>query len=348
MPRPRSDTPTYSLTNRNGRYYVQWWQDGSARRLSTRTGDRLEARRFLAAFIAAQGTPAPPEQPTIGDILDGYLADRKGRVASYATLQYAVAALKRHLADLIPDHLTRERVRSYAKARTREGYLVGPVEKRPKNPDATRTLSREVVTLRAAFVWAVGEKWIATSPQVEAPEAPASRERWLTRPEADRLLAACKALHVRVFVALALHTAGRAGALLELTWDQVDMESGRIRLGDGSSNKRRATIPINAPLHAVLSDALEARTTNWVIEHGGKPISAIKTGFRNAARHAKLPGVTPHVLRHTAATWMVQARVPIADIARFLGNSEAMVEKVYGHHSDDYLRHAADALGGVL
>ncbi len=43
---------------------------------------------------------------------------------------------------------------------------------------------------------------------------------------------------------------------------------------------------------------------------------------------------------------MVMAGVPLAEVARMLGDSEAMVEKVYGKHSPDYLRRAADALAG--
>ena len=74
----------------------------------------------------------------------------------------------------------------------------------------------------------------------------------------------------------------------------------------------------------------------------------IKTGFAAAATRAGLSAVTPHVLRHTAATWMAIAGVPLQEIARFLGNSLAMVEKVYAKHSPDYLRRAADALSGPV
>ena len=75
-----------------------------------------------------------------------------------------------------------------------------------------------------------------------------------------------------------------------------------------------------------------------------EPIASIKQGFRAAARRAKLPNVTPHVLRHTAATWMVQRGVPFEMVAKFLGNSKEMVERVYGHHSPEWLRLAANAL----
>lgn len=50
--------------------------------------------------------------------------------------------------------------------------------------------------------------------------------------------------------------------------------------------------------------------------------------------------VTPHVLRHTKATWMAQAGVSMFDIAGVLGDSVETVTKTYAHHHPDYLRAA--------
>jgi integrase len=105
-------------------------------------------------------------------------------------------------------------------------------------------------------------------------------------------------------------------------------------------------VPITDLLRQELLRAAEAATSQYVIEHAGGRVASIKTGFRAAVRRARLRDVTPHALRHTAATWMVQEGVSLAKVARYLGNTEAMVEKVYGHHSPEYLRDAAEALAG--
>jgi hypothetical protein len=55
--------------------------------------------------------------------------------------------------------------------------------------------------------------------------------------------------------------------------------------------------------------------------------------------------VTPHTLRHTAATWLMQASVDKWEAAGFLGMSVEMIDRVYGHHHPDHLRRAAHALG---
>src|SRR5262249_32261677 len=72
-------------------------------------------------------------------------------------------------------------------------------------------------------------------------------------------------------------------------------------------------------------------------------------GFASAVRIAGLDltvgNVTPHTLRHTAATWLMQRGVAMWEAAGFLGMSEKTLRETYGHHHPDYLRGAANAIG---
>ena len=345
MARPKLETPNYRLVKRGSRFYVRWWENGAWQRISTGQTDKRQATVWLAQFVAGRGTPAPPEQPTVSVILDGYLADRKPVVRGYASLEVVAKALRRHLGDLQPDHLTKERTRFYARQRRAEGHMVGPKHARRKKPIKDGTILRELVTLRAALKWAAGERWIRDIPLIEVPRAPPPRDRWLSREEADRLLANALAQHIKTFLAVCLYTAARTGAVLELTWDRVDFNAGLIDLGHAAGGKGRAVIPISPNLLPILEVAREAATCRFVVEHGGGGVANVKTGTRAAARRAKLPGVTPHILRHTAATWMAMKGVPIAEIARVLGHSDSRItERVYAKHSPDYLRRAIAAL----
>lgn len=345
MARPKLDAPNYRLVRRGNRFYVRWWQAGAWQRVSTGQTDKRRASIWLAQFVAGRGTPAPPEQPTVAMILDGYLADRKPVVRGYGTLENVARSLRRHLGDLQADHLTKERGRFYARQRRAEGHVVGPEDARRKKPIADGTIIRELVTLRAALSWARGERWITAVPKIETPRQPPPRDRWLSREEASRLLDAALAPHVKTFLAICLYTGARAGAVLELTWERVDLAAGLIDLGKAQGGKGRAVVPIAARLLPMLAEARITATCAFVVEHGGKPVVSIKTGTRAAARRAGLPGVTPHVLRHTAATWMAMAGVPMIEIARMLGHSDSRVtERVYAKHSPDYLRRAVDAL----
>jgi len=347
MARPRLDAPNYRLVQRGDRFYVRWWQDGAWQRISTGQTERRAAERWRAQFAAGRGTPDAPEQPSISLILDGYLADRRPVVRSYDTLEVCAKALRRHLGDLQPDHLTKERARFYAARRRAEGYEVGPPHARRRKPVQDGTILRELLMLRAACKWAHGEAWIHAVPHIEVPRQPPPRERWLTREEADRLLDAAIAPHIRAFLAIALYTAARAGAVLDLTWDRVNLAAGLIDLGAVAGGKARAVVPIADRLRPILEEALQLATCPFVVEYTGRRVASVKTGTRAAARRAGLPGVTPHILRHTAATWMAMKNVPMEQIARLLGHADSRVtERVYAKHTPDYLRGAIQALSG--
>jgi integrase len=346
MARPRAETPTYSLAKREGGwFYVQWWDGdaGAARRVSCRTKNPAAARRFLTEFRVGASEEPAPETPTIGAILDGYKAAREKKRHS-KTLGYDVAALKRHLADMPADLMNEKQSEIYGEARRAEPPRIASAKyrKAPK-PLSDGTLIRELGTLRTAFTWAEREKWIATKPYVARPSAPPSRERWLTRDEYDVLLKAATAPHVRLFIALGVHTGGRMSALLELTWDRVNLKTREINLGIGWGKKKRARPPISDDLLTELTVAAEVATSDYVIEYGGARIANAGAGVRAAARRAGIKDVTPHVFRHTAATWMVQRNVSFSLAARYLGTTEAMIEKVYGHHSPEWLKQAMAA-----
>ena len=134
---------------------------------------------------------------------------------------------------------------------------------------------------------------------------------------------------------------------MELKWAGVDFEQRRINLGDGPSrNKGRAIVPMTSIIEEVLLEARKAALTDFVIEHGGKPLSDIRKGFAAAVRRAGLSAdVTPHVLRHTAAVWMAEKDVPMPQIAAYLGHVDSRItERVYARYQPEFLRRAAAAL----
>jgi integrase len=311
----------------NGFFYILYGPR-LQRRLSTRTTDRRQAEQFHARFTLGTESPVVA-QPCIGDILDGYEKDAQQRVRSKESLRYAVVALKARLGALPPADLLPPVIRKYAKDRG----------------SSSGTIIRELGVLRAALGWAVANKWIAEKPVISAPVAtPKPRNRWITKDEAKRLLAACEAPHLKLFVMLGLTTAARMSAILELKWDQVDLTRRVIDYGEGHGNKRRAVAPINDQLYPMLTAAKALSGSEYVVSYHGKPLATVKKGFRLACERAGIEGVTPHILRHTAATWMALDGVPLAEIARMLGDEERTVERVYAKHTPGYLKRAAGAL----
>ena len=72
---------------------------------------------------------------------------------------------------------------------------------------------------------------------------------------------------------------------------------------------------------------------------------SVQIAFKKAGR----PAVSPHTLRHSAATTMLEAGIPIHIVSRQLGHSSINVTAdVYGHVSDDGARAAMETLGKLL
>lgn len=83
-----------------------------------------------------------------------------------------------------------------------------------------------------------------------------------------------------------------------------------------------------------------------VLHHGGRSLNGrIRTGYEGIVADAALPkGVTPHWQRHTCATWLMEADVPLSRAAQYLGMTVRTLEKHYGHHRPDHQSDVVRAL----
>ena len=230
---------------------------------------------------------------------------------------------------------------------------------------------RELEDLRAAIRYHWENGYCTGLTPIVLPERSPSRDRWLTRPEAARLLWAAwrlrqlqhgsiterpTAQHIARFVLIALYTGTRPGAICGASlgattgrgWVDLDQEVFYRRPMGRRENKKRQP-PVRLP------SRLMAHLRRWarlgiahraIVEWNGEPVKRINKAFRAARRAAGLgPDVVPHTLRHTCATWLAQSGVPVWEAAGFLGMTVEMFERVYGHHHPDYQRRASEAVG---
>lgn len=317
-----------------GVWYAIWSDErGATRRASLRCKDHEEAERRLIDF--RKHFAAPPGA-LVGDIVGAYLNDKDGKIADISRLRGAWAKAKPTFGHLRPDQITRELCGDYVAGRRQLG------EGKRGRTLSDGTILKELNVVRQALNWR-GVKGAV----FEAPSQPPPRDRHLTRAEFQKLLDACSAPHVRLFVILALSTAARKGALLQLTWDRVDFDRRQIRLAVvGERNRKgRAIVPMTDRLFAELETAFAARQTPYVIEYAGGRVDNIKKGFAAAVARAKLGDVVPHDLRHSAAVWMAEGGVPMDEIAQFLGHSDPRITyRVYARFSPSYLKKAASTL----
>lgn len=179
-------------------------------------------------------------------------------------------------------------------------------------------------------------------------------------------------LHLRRFVLIGLYTGTRSKVVTLLLWDEtlkqawVDLDKGMIyRRGKGekdTANKRRPVVRLPSRLlahvrrwreidrrkeaEAKRRDPMASRVS--VLHFGGLPIATdVRNGFASCVADAGLPeAITPHWLRHTAATWLMEGGADLWDAAAYLGMTAATLEKHYGHHRPDHQRGARRAITG--
>ena len=122
-----------------------------------------------------------------------------------------------------------------------------------------------------------------------------------------------------------------------LKWEHINLKSGVLRLPRSKSGKPRA-IPINSLLRKTLLGI--RRTTSLYVFEATDP----NKWFVKACELAGVKDFTWHDLRHTFASRLVMAGVPIRTVAELLGHSEITTTMRHAHLAPDHLAAAVETL----
>ena len=321
--------------------------------------ERELAERKLRAYLADKHKPdrergKDPHSVPVADVLNIYVMDRLGSIASPGALKSRIRFLAGYFGRMMLGEINGAVCRAYVESRGSE-----------------QAARRELEDLRAAIRhhWREGvcDREIA----VVLPPRALARERWLTRSEAARLIWAAwryrqpqggvptdrhMRRHVARFILVGLYTGTRASAICSASLipavgrGHVDLDAGvfkRLPQGKRETTKRQPTIRI--------PDQLLAHMRRWrakgisnsaVIEFDGKPVVSVKKAFGRLVDEVGLEGVTQHTLRHTSVTWAMQSGADPYRAAGFFGMSIQIIQRVYGHHHPDFQRDVGDAVTG--
>ncbi len=287
---------------------------------------------------------------TLRDATSSYLADSAGRrkpstITGYQRVLEMMAREPWSAHDLREiDYLT----------------LKSWIAKRRAAGASGATVNRNLCVLSSLFRWAIREGYTDSNPVARIPrfsEKGREREVYLSDSEARALVAAADA-EFRGFLVCALATGMRKGEIRRLSWGSVDLERRTVTVEPEHAKSGRArTIPISAWLSEEIQHLLADRPAPRPSAHvfgraDGTPyddwdirrrLIAAKAACTEIAEEKK-PKVTMHTLRHTAASLMVAAGVPIFDVAKVLGHSSVLVTMRYAHFAPEAGRAAIDAL----
>lgn len=327
------------IDGRGGVWYIAYNDGQRSRSVSTGTEDRGQAELALAGFLSGAPVVLRGDAPaTFADVWQRYVDQHK--VRDEARRDYAGRWLCEHFGHMAVADIVRADVRAYADKR-RAGLIGRPAQ------DAT--IRKELGAMAAALnfnVSRVEPKAVRLDPRalphIDLPPKGAPKDRVLTDDEISRLYeAADESEWFGRLVLLLLETGSRSDAILDLTWEQVDLARGIVHLnaaGREQTAKRRAVVPIRPDFRVRL--ATWRGDARKVV---GAPATVKKT-IRRRLDGLGLRDVTPHTFRHTFITRGIERGVSFEAMAKIVGDSITTLEKNYLHLRPDYLQ---DELGKI-
>ena len=175
----------------------------------------------------------------------------------------------------------------------------------PRHPGKTIrpcTVNKEIACLKTMINRAVRHGKLNHNHLKEAKRLPENnvRMRILTEEEFNNLLNACD-LHIRPTVAMAYFMGMRYSEILLLSWSEVDLKKGFIRLSAERTKTNAArVVPIHPMVKTILENLPRGLHTDRVFLRDGRPFGWMKHSFRSACRRAGIENFTFHDLRHCA------------------------------------------------
>lgn len=352
--RLRGDGTIYEDPPGSGRWKGQidlGWVDGKRRRPVVRGATAREVSDQLAELRrrAGIGQLSPGRAPTVEQAVEAWL-EGKAHSLKPKTLDsyrwvaktYVVPALG---AGKRADRVTPADIRAMTK-----GLMDRGLSKR------TAQYAHRVAGMALGDAVKLGQLGANVASLTAAPRPRKVAQGALGAPEARKLLAAAqkapegrRANRGPLWI-LALTTGLRQGEILALRWRDVDLEARRILVAEGKTDSSRRYVPLTEVAALALGEA-GAPDALVFPSRAGTPI-----GARNLVRdwHAFCEAtlgrrVKFHALRHTAATLMLEAGVPLKVISELLGHSSiAVTSDLYTEVLDSLKADAATRLAGFL
>jgi integrase len=314
------------------------------RQIATRciAGESAEAEQALAAYIAQKhqrevGVRDPSRIP-VADVLSVYLADVIPKHARPEESQRRIARIAEFFGLKLLSEINGQLCRAYARSSSTDAMA-----------------RRDLEELRAAINHHRHEGLHDRIVSVVPPDRRPPRERWLDRDEVAKLLWTAwrrpKCKQLARFILFALYTGRRSAVVCGASFHReagrswVDVDSGFLWPPERAKKTKKRNPP------APISDRLLPHLRRWqdsgrryVVDWGGAPVTRIGRTLKDVAIAAGLGDeVTPHVLRHTAATWMMQSGTDMFESGKFLGLTTRTLESTYAHYRPEHLSAAKGA-----
>ena len=339
----------------------------------TLTAARKERAR-LQSIVGTVAAPVRDDEETLFEFAARWLLLRRVDLRPATLLIYERQYRMRihpHLGDLRLAELTRRRLQEWV------ALLI-------RTDDSRRQVELAVETLRSMLSHAVQESLLEHNPLfgIKLPRPPIAKRRAetvLTREQSEMLITHAGSLRNETMLRVMLEAGLRRGEVIGLRWPQVDIKRKRITVDrsiwQAANGERIEHTPKNGRTHvAAITEDLASRLAAWlqssVVDAGADAdgfvwpgptgraltVTTVSRAVSKAQKRAGLLGsdgkplVSPHGLRHTAASTALEDNVSLFVVSRQLGHSSQIVTaQRYSHLLGDHQLDAfAEAQGNGM
>ena len=174
-----------------------------------------------------------------------------------------------------------------------------------------------------------------------------ARDRFLTSDDAARLLKATEASinpQLRNIVGLLLLTGARKRELLDAKWEHVNLDR-KVWLIPMSKTGKARYVPLSQAALDIIAQLPRFEKCPWLLPNPKtrKPFTCIKHPWATARTAAGLEGLHIHDLRHSAASFMINAGIDLFAVGKVLGHADHQSTMRYSHLANDTLMQAVEA-----
>ena len=334
-----------AVRKRGNRWFVDLYlPNGERYRKMVGTKKRAEeVERKIEIEILEGKWDLGEKDVTLSEFLPGYFEYSRASKAgsTYSNDKYRIEAhLLPSFGDTSLKKINPQMLDKYKARRVREGA-------------SNNTVNHELVCLNHIMKMAIRWRYVEHNPvsSVEKMRVPKRPPRFLSLEEIDRLLEASRGSHIYPILMTALHTGLRKSELLNLRWSDIDFDQRTIAVQPkedwNTKNYKSRTISLTPALYEMLQEHWKQRVelgikSRYAFTYLGERIrKGIRDSLRTAVSEAGLQNVTLHILRHTFASQLTMAGVPLRYVQELMGHQSFQTTLQYAHLSEEHVKKQA-------